>query len=479
MNRIREERSGGDHDLLSMLTDVEKELLKIPGVAFVRVGIKKIKGRHTNEPCFRVYVDRKKKDSDIPPQERIPAVIKNIKTDVLEIPRNAFACGSPDTGKYRPLSGGIKIMSARSDTVGTLGCIAIDGTSGEDVAVLLSSYHVLMGNGEEKGHQVAQPDFCCESCCCRCGEIAKLERGAWAEKNVDAAIATLTGDNADQWTNEVLGLGPVSSLPLDAAGKPILEIEKRHNVFKRGADSSFTEGIIDEVSIPVDIDYPTKDGIVTKSFTGLMVISPKDYDKPFSRRGDSGAVILNHLNQVIGLIIGDNGGTDDTGKFVEATETYVSPIQDVLKALNIRIPDTGTLESMNLRSAGDTTRIPKRDILDELEKTIEQYEEGPILIGAFKKHRHEVMQLIITDREVKVTWNRFHGPSFAAHLMEKVKDPAYKVPTEIGGISYQRLLSKMSVVLEKKGSPEMRKDIEEYSAKAFMLIAGLLHSFNE
>jgi hypothetical protein len=62
--------------------------------------------------------------------------------------------------------------------------------------------------------------------------------------------------------------------------------------------------------------------------------------------------------------------------------------------------------------------------------------------------------------------------------MEKVKDPAYEVPTAIEGVSYQRLLTKMSVVLEKKGSTGMVADIEKYSAKAFLLMANLVQSFN-
>jgi len=378
-----------------------------------------------------------------------------------------------DDAKYRPLLGGTRIISSKSDIPGTLGCLAIDNENGN--VVLLTCYSVLMIQGEQKGHQVAQPDFCCDSCCCRCGEVATLEKGAWAESNVDCAIATLSDDFMEHWTNEVLDIGFITLVPMGPTGQPVNPLKEGDVVFKRGIDTRLTEGRIHKVR--QDITVITPDGSDVNTFTGQIVIKPIDPAKPFSTSGDIGAVIIDEFNQVIGLLCSDNTGGDTFAQ--DGPESYANPIQEVIAALNITIPSTGTLEAMPLRSGGNTKRAVKKDILDELEKTIERHEEGPMLIDAFKKHRHEVMQLINTEREVKVTWNRFHGPSFAAHLMEKIKEPAYKVPTEIEGVSYQRLLLKMSVMLEKKGSPEMRKDIELYSTKAFTMIAGLLHSFNE
>ncbi len=480
MNRTREERIKKYNKMLAMSEEVEKELLNIPGVVKVTAGLKVTSRLPTEELCFRIYVDNKKPASEIPQGERIPDTIRNIKTDVNEVSKNITACGGYDGKKYRPLAGGTKIFSSQSfASAGTLGCIAIDNES--ENAVLLSNYHILMINGEGQGHQIAQPEFCCDSSPCRCGEIAKLERGAWDEQNVDAAIATLTGERQQKWSNEVLELGPITSFPLDNDGKPVDPPVAGDTVFKRGMNSRLTEGLIIEVGGPgnvIEVGYPTKEGgSVTKSFTGQIMIGPKYFDKPFTRKGDSGAVIVNHLHQVIGLHFADNEVRNNKGKVISvATESYANPIWDVIKALDISIPDTGTLLSMPLRYASEVTASPKGDILDELEQTIEQLPDGHILIEAFKQHADEVMQLIKNDREVKVAWNRYKGPSFVAHLMEKMKNPDYNVPSFIDGISHQRLLTKMSVVLEKKGGPEMASAIEKYSTKTFSLIAGFVHS---
>lgn len=477
MKRTREERVKEYNRIFMMCGSVKKELLSIPGVVNVTVGLKVVNNLPTEELCFRVYVNRKKSVHEIPPHERIPLTIRDVKTDVNDVPKNVTACGPADYGKYRPLAGGTRIVSSKSFAEGgTLGCIAIDNDS-ED-AVLLSNYHILMINGEQPGHQVAQPEFHCDDSPCRCGEIAKLERGAWDEKNVDAAIARLTGKHQQQWINEVLELGAITSFPLDDHGKPKDPPVAGDTVFKRGMNSGLTEGLIIEVGGPgddIDVGYPTKTGgSVTKTFTGQIKIGPKNSDKPFTRKGDSGAVIVNHLNQVIALHFADNEVRDDNGKVVsDATESYANPIWDVIEALDISIPDTGTLLSMPLN---ETTVSQDIDVLEELEKAIELQPEGSLLIASFKQHWKEVKGLINNDREVKVAWHRHKGPSFVAHILEKVKYSDYEVPQSIEGVSCQRLLTKMSVVLEKKGSPQLATDIEKYSSRVFSLMTGFIQS---
>ncbi len=61
---------------------VEKELLKIPGVNGVDIGHKYIGNQKTDELAIIVYVKKKKKD--VPEKEKIPEMINNIPTDVIE-----------------------------------------------------------------------------------------------------------------------------------------------------------------------------------------------------------------------------------------------------------------------------------------------------------------------------------------------------------------------------------------------------------
>ncbi len=62
-------------------TEVEAELLKLPGVNGVDVGRKYIGGKKTNILAIRVYVEEKK---DVPEENAVPKQIRDIPTDVIQ-----------------------------------------------------------------------------------------------------------------------------------------------------------------------------------------------------------------------------------------------------------------------------------------------------------------------------------------------------------------------------------------------------------
>jgi hypothetical protein len=62
-------------------TEVEGELLKLPGVTGVDVGYKYVGGKKTNTLAIRVYVEEKK---DVSAEEAVPRQIRGIPTDVIQ-----------------------------------------------------------------------------------------------------------------------------------------------------------------------------------------------------------------------------------------------------------------------------------------------------------------------------------------------------------------------------------------------------------
>lgn len=62
-------------------SQVEDELLRIPGVTGVDVGPKIVGGRETDTLAIRVYVQRK---ADVPAEQMIPKEIHGVPTDVIE-----------------------------------------------------------------------------------------------------------------------------------------------------------------------------------------------------------------------------------------------------------------------------------------------------------------------------------------------------------------------------------------------------------
>jgi hypothetical protein len=68
-------------EIIHLKSEVETELLKLPGVTGVDVGYKYVGGKKTDVLAIRVYVKKKR---DVPEKEAIPKMIQGVPTDVIE-----------------------------------------------------------------------------------------------------------------------------------------------------------------------------------------------------------------------------------------------------------------------------------------------------------------------------------------------------------------------------------------------------------
>ena len=89
----------GLEEIRHVKEEVEKELLKIPGVSGVDIGYKYVGGKKTDVLAIRVYVDKKNKD--VPKKEMVPKKIDNIPTDVIER-RFVLHSDQPNVDKNAP-----------------------------------------------------------------------------------------------------------------------------------------------------------------------------------------------------------------------------------------------------------------------------------------------------------------------------------------------------------------------------------------
>src|SRR6266498_4017507 len=105
--------------LQAVYPEVNRDLLKIPGVVRVGIGVKEVAGQSTGELVFRVYVEVKR--TDLPANRQVPKEIKGFKTDVVVIlPDHP----EEDTSKYRPVKCGVQIEADGIGGFGTLGCLS-------------------------------------------------------------------------------------------------------------------------------------------------------------------------------------------------------------------------------------------------------------------------------------------------------------------------------------------------------------------
>ena len=463
---VNESQSAADreHDrLVSMMPAVEQELkTNFRDVEGISVALKQTQGEFTDELCFRVYVKQKKKELDLSADQIIPKTIRGVKTDVWTIEKIKLL---EDSKSYRPLIGGTEVTAGRGGGSGTLGCIAVL-TSGSNAGkpVILSNAHVLYASGDDydsslTGYRIGQSNYS-DCICCNCCGVATNEASS---DTSDCAIALL--DEDVKYTNEIIEIGLIAGTNTAR----VHSIANPYIVHKRGRTTELTAGRVTSITTRAVVGG----SLQNDSWVGgpqrndLIEISPNSRFPKFADKGDSGSVLVNSDNEVVGLLYGA----------VASGLGYAIPIASVLSALNIRIDRSGTAGAIplyeNYSISGIPTAVPtERQIFEKIKNELEAIPLGQEILEQVECHWDEVRKLINSDREVKVAWNRFQGPAFVAHFMKSAKDEDYQVPNQISGISLQNLIIRMAVALQNRGSPELAEAVKANYSQVLQLSQG-------
>jgi hypothetical protein len=456
-----------------VLERVKPELMKIPGVMDVGLGLKQTKGEFKRQLCIVVCVSQKRGTETIPPAERIPDSIEGFPTDVREIVNGEATL---DTRKYRPLIGGSQIQINKASGSGTMGCLAITTAAnalGAGKIVALSNWHVMVSTAAAiNGEKVGQPTHngCCS--CCECNEIGAVVDGKFAAATqMDAAIALLNGQSADtvpdeKYLQEVLQIGLLAGSAAHLAGETLS---------KYGRTTEYTRGQVTNTSIFVTTSYANQYGAgVSVGRAGQLEVGLIPGFPRFTDLGDSGSVYVNEHNQVVGL-----HHTTNTTSWL----SWGTPIALVLAAppagLGITIPDTtfhpGTSKSGIPLRTDARPQIPSlTQAFAELDAELSQYPEGQRMMALFSQHRAEMMSLVNHNREVKAAWNRYHGPEHLAHLARTLQRKDKPLPPNVKGITLQNLVIKMAAVLQRNGSPTLTQAVNEN----YLQVMGVLDAGN-
>jgi hypothetical protein len=309
----------------------EDELLSLPNVTGVFTDYKTTRGRRTERLSIVVTVREKK---DVAAKDRIPEEINGIPTDVIEeeIVPMQMATGirlediapAIDTTEYATLQGGISIGPCRSvyleppevETagnyifVGTLGCIVRDNATNQ--AMMLSNFHVMcINDGWSAGDTMAQPSRV-DGGACPADVVGTLTR-AELTSSVDAAVATISGRPNDCSIVDIGDVQGTAAAAVDMA------------VRKRGRTTELTHGIVTATDYTTSVDYG--DGLGTVTLTNqIRIVNDAAQSAFFGKKGDSGSVVVNDDERVVGLYFAGNS----TG-----TVGVANPIAAVLTALDV------------------------------------------------------------------------------------------------------------------------------------------------
>jgi len=497
--------------ILAVHEEVKKELASNPDVRSVGIGLKEVNGELTNEIVFKVYVDQKKPLSELTPEQIIPKEIRGFKTDVVRLAQKTPLTGAGP----RPLVGGLAVSSLVQATGvqehGTLGCIA--KLKGTPTKVLLSNEHVFVHAqaGAGQPNIIYQPQHS-DSLGFVCNEVGSTAKGTNNNVNftnatltadflVDSAIASLNSDIGAR--NQVFGMGPLNG-SRDISDL-VINDPNAFKVSKRGATTALTVGTVEDIAFddpPPDprplrqiVIRPNPGRAYDKTFrvkaadkasiiaafnghpvtvTDLGDNKLRFQTNAFALQGDSGSVLLDQNNAVIGLlhamfsieitILKKGKEEKEPIPVGKALGCHIGP---VMQEMGIEI-QAGSFPSSGLvqpRIEVLRRREPRPDDGD-LNRAVRQVEEelraspnGELVFGILEKHFPELVHLVHHRRSVIVIWNRSKGPGFANSFLRSLRYPQQPFRKEIDGVRLQTFLNRMYDVLTKEGSAEFGGEV--------------------
>jgi hypothetical protein len=263
------------------------------GVQGLGIGDKLTQGQPTGDLALRVYVEKKKPRAKV--RNPVPKVVvvpgggKRI-TDVIELGKVV-----PElfTERVRPAMPGCGLGHG-DVTVGTFGCL-VRKKGDADGLYVLSNSHVLAHEGIAlPGDGILQPGpldggSSDDDSIARLTDFVPFEFTETSFPNlVDAAIAKI---RRRTWAHPRLRIMNIAPAGVSKTVRRGMQIKKV------GRTTDFTTGVIADVHLRLALNYqrPSGSGRSRVGFRDQVLCSR------YSAAGDSGSVILNKNNKIVGL----------------------------------------------------------------------------------------------------------------------------------------------------------------------------------
>jgi hypothetical protein len=195
----------------------------------------------------------------------------------------------------------------------------------------------------------------------------------------------------------------------------------------------------------------------------------------FALGGDSGSVVVDDNNRVVGLLIRRADFRDEPGKpprpVWEGAGGVATDIHKVMSAMNITIPASNvsrpTREARALLPGSRLVRYPaltteaseQRAALEVFKQELREFALGRRLVEFIEHHQPEITELVNHCRRVTLIWHRVHGPAFVALLLRGLRNLEQPIPRQVGNSSAEDVFVSMRAALEANGGPELVADM--------------------
>jgi hypothetical protein len=477
-----------DAQLYSIKERAAAQLMSVPGVSGVGLGGRRRDGRPTGELVLKVYVDRKRPLSELTPGETLPERFEGLGIDVGElgpiVPHTDtvdigeagttvwsaldVSVAHEDSAKYRPLSGGVRILPAVDGGLfGTLGCFLEHQTDPTKVYGL-TCHHVIAPNVNVHAvvgsTRVGQPDADDSLFRCLSNLIGTFAGGS--ENTIrDAALIQL--DVGTKWLAEIVDIGVPSGThtitPDEAA-------TGNYEVFKRGALTTLTGGVVDSVDVLGTANGVTRHNniVIFPNFNGVTTGAGF-----FGGEGDSGSAVLNKDYEVVGLHIGGSPANSPIHK------AFALPIEAIIaefaKPGNENLPlklavrdETGEVNVVQGARSAVQVELPARaagmppypQLLAKLAADLDRSPAGRRLLALWSDHQAELSALVNGQRRLAVAWHRGGGPALLQLLIRGAADPELSMPRTVNGVPPNQRLARLHATFRAAASPELGRALD-------------------
>lgn len=265
-----------------------RELVAFPGVLGVFFGCGRRKSEWTRDRALCVHVRWKRSLRDIPKDERLPKRIGSYAVDVIEVGHpSTDALDHTDSVLTDPLSRRSTVTALGSGPAGTFGLLSGHGTLPFRQGRLVKSFDATGTAVFTEVHD----------------NVGITHRGQLLRGRVGSGLpydfAVARFDGATLVDTFHLAAGRRAPFPLRAAalasGDPLFQFSSLRSQRVRGLFRQVSATPV-ELRLPDGTDTQYSNVIVVANEGGLL----------FSRRGDSGSLVVDDDNRIVGAVLGSS-----------------------------------------------------------------------------------------------------------------------------------------------------------------------------